>query len=299
MEFVTRPPSSNWEPVESAWAGSFWVWYKPPQAPFGLLVQRTADDGAQSVSLRQLLETLGIHAEHVAAWSVGGAVYDAQFGRNPLLDAPLPTLGSNSPLVVHLHPPPVAPVFVPPVLTMPAVAPVMEAPAPASTTGNSVYDRIDADWNASQQLEKNMVATRKQLNSTLTRVNSLNRDLSAEERRFADRMDLNEWQDARRWMRDVAARLSRFIKDHDIGMTSAAGRRHWYEEIYQQQIVPRLPLTDAEQMARQFEMYRKTLQTLHNNMQNADKIASQDGERRAQQILSRIAARTRTARTKR
>jgi hypothetical protein len=52
-------------------------------------------------------------------------------------------------------------------------------------------------------------------------------------------------------------------------------------------------------MEREFEAYRKTLQSLLNNMQAAQAAAVRDGESRAQQVLSRITARVRAARAKR
>ena len=67
----------------------------------------------------------------------------------------------------------------------------------------------------------------------------------------------------------VGARVARFIKEHDVGMTSNAGLRLRFETIYKEHIVPRRPLPGIEQVAREFEMHRKTMQHLLANMQTA------------------------------
>jgi len=158
---------------------------------------------------------------------------------------------------------------------------------------------MESDWSASLQLELQLAAAAKQLNGTMLRINSLNRDLSIDEVRAGDQQDKREWHEARRWLRDAAGRLSRFLKDHHIGMTSAIGKRNSYESIYQQYVVPRRPFEGLEQAEREFEIYRKTLQTLLNNMTAANGAAVQDAERRAQLILTRIASKLRNARAKR
>ncbi len=81
------------------------------------------------------------------------------------------------------------------------------------------------------------------------RINSLNRDMSPEETRGSDSQDKRDWQEARRWLRDVSGRVGRFLKDHVVGMTSNAGKRNSFEAIYQQYVIPRRSfdgLTQAE-----------------------------------------------------
>jgi hypothetical protein len=213
---------------------------------------------------------------------VRGVPYQSQQGRNPLLDAPLPalSLGIDPTIVVTL-------IVAPP-------------PGPAAANGPLLtIDRIATDWNSSVQIEHQLDLARKQLHDALLRINVLNRDLSSEERMHGDRQDQNDWQDARRWLRDVAAKLSKLIKDHDIGMSSAAGRRNSMEAINQQVIVPRRPCDGLDAIQREFEMHRKSLQTMLLQMNSAQTAATQDGERRAQQVLQRIAAKVRAARAKR
>jgi hypothetical protein len=224
-------------------------------------------------------------------WSLYGTAYDAQQGANPALDYPIPEPGmaADPSLHIFLH-----------TLLAPLAAPASMAPAIApGGAAQDAFARMDAEWNLSLQLEQQLAAAAKQLNATLLRINSLNRDLSSEEGRTADQLDKKEWQDSRRLLRDIATRVSRFLKDHHIGMTSAAGKRGSFEAIYEQYVVPRRQFEGIVQAERDFEQYRKTMQTLLNHMNATQTSATQDGERRAQQILTRIAAKVRSSRAKR
>jgi len=178
--------------------------------------------------------------------------------------------------------------------------PAMTAPQPVGMDPLlNTIDRIAADWNTATQLENQLSLMRKQLHDSLLRVNILNRDLSNEERLWGDKQDISDWQNTRRWLRDIAAKLSKMLKDHDMGMASAAGRRNNFETIYDQHIAPRRPCAGLDSIAREFEQHRKTVHTLVMQMNSAQSLALQDGERRAQMVLSRITAKVRAARTKR
>lgn len=264
-----------------------WVWWGPAHAPQGMLV-RLPDDAyrnpalAPLTTMRRTLAALGVDPHTVARWFIAGVPFEGQAGANPMWDAPLPPPApGRDPAILVLFDEPAAPSAV-------------ESENPLRS-----LERVAADWNACLQLEHQLQLARKQLHDTQGRVLKLNRDLVPEERAHADRMDQNEWQDARRWLRDVASRLSKLIKDHDIGMASAAGRRNWFEATYLQVVVPRRPCEGLDEIRREFEMYRKTLQNMLLQMQSAQSLATQDGERRAQQVLNRITARVRAARTKR
>jgi len=161
-----------------------------------------------------------------------------------------------------------------------------------------VFDEMEADWSASLLLEKQLMLARKQLAGTLSRLAALDRDLSPEGRLHGDRQDKSDWQEVRRGLKDAAVKLSRYIKEHDVGETSAAGKRDWFEQTYQQFVVPRRPFEGLLPLHREFESYRKRLQILLSNMNLANKNVAQEAERRAQQVLSRLGSRARSAQTK-
>ncbi|MBI3863239.1 MAG: hypothetical protein HY290_15215 [Planctomycetia bacterium] len=298
MHFFERPPSSTWElvPLADAPHCCLWAWFKPPAAPQGVFVRIPEEafrDPArrQPISLRGLLQTIGVDSQLVSVWTLYGTAYDAQLLANPAWDCPLPEPGASPDPSIGIY-----------LKVLPAPAPAPAAPPTAGRMQGpleQVFARMEADWYASLQIEQQVDAAAKQLNATLMRVNSLNRDMSPEEARGSDSQDKRDWQEARRWLRDVAARVSRFLKDHTVGMTSNAGKRHGFETIYKQHVAPRVPVEGLEQAEREFEAYRKSLQNLLNNMTSANSSAVQDGERRAQQVITRVAAKIRNSRSKR
>jgi hypothetical protein len=305
--FAARPPSSAWEGVPlTASTHYLWAWFKPPGLPDGLIVTIPDETWAtyperRELTMRRLLACVGLEPAAVSRWYLYGIPCESLGGTNPLLDQPIPPPAPGADPRIAIS---VQPVCVPGRVAA-APAPVAaQFPAAASQSmaaGPNVplFTRIESDWNAILQIEANLVLLRKQLGGMLNRINALNRDLSPDERQYGERKDKSDWQIARRWLRDVAAKLSRCIKDHDLGHTSSAGKRNQFEQTYQTWIAPRLPCEGLDRVQRDFEQHRKTVQMLLNNMQAAYTNAAQDGERRAQEILNRIAAKVRTARTRR
>lgn len=297
MHFIERQPSATWEPLPLLGSPQHvvWAWFKPAGAPNGVCFQvpdETFRDPSRRVPLtvRALLQSAGLDPRMVAAWTNFGVAHDGQNGANPALDAVIPDPGQAIDRTIGVY------LTVPPSYSPPTAAPTTAAPGGAPA---EIFSRMEVAWDASFQLELQLAGVAKQLSAMAARINSLNRDLSPEEFRYADQQDKREWQEARRWLRDIANRLGRSIKDHAIGLTSDAGRRTGYEAIYKQYVVPRRSFDGLQQAERDFESYRKSLQTLLNNMVAVHGTASQEGERRAQQILTRISARVRASRAKR
>lgn len=297
MHFAEHPPSSAWEPVPFSDEPNIcvWAWFKPLSAP-NVVSVRIPDEffrdpqRRQTLTMRRLLAAIGVDPRWVAVWSLYGVPYDVQQGANPALDfvIPEPAAGADPTISIFVGQ-----------LPMAAVQPAAGPSAPHEVALADVFAHMEVEWNSSMQLEGQLDAAAKQLNTTLLRLNSLNRDLSSEEARSADQLDKHEWQEARRMLRDVATRLARLLKDHHLGVTSFAGKRDSHAAVYQQYVNPRRPFSGIEQTEREFESYRKTMQTLLNNMNVAQGAAIQDGERRAQQLLTRIAGKVRTNRANR
>ncbi|HEY3965559.1 MAG TPA: hypothetical protein VGM05_13465 [Planctomycetaceae bacterium] len=297
MNIAERPPSSTWEqiPLADAPHCRLWAWFKPPAAPQGVFLRIPPESfrdpqRRQPISLRGLLHSLGVDPQSISVWSLYGTAYDAQPLANPAWDYPIPEPGPAADPSIGIY-----------LKAVPAPVPKPAAPAANQPTGpiDQVFARMEADWAAAQQLELQVDAAAKQLNATLMRINSLNRDMSPEETRGCDSQDKRDWQEARRWLRDVSGRVGRFLKDHLVGMTSNAGKRNSFEAIYQQYVVPRRRFDGLTQAEREFEAYRKSLQNLLNNLTTGNSTAVQDGERRAQQVMTRVAAKVRNSRSKR
>lgn len=311
MNFAIRPPSTAWElvPLIGDPPCLLWAWFKPPGAPLNVMVQippETRVACAGSLSLRRLVQSLGIPVEAVDSWTLNGVTYLTQGGTNPLVDQPLPPPPPQGdvPVIVQMSPvtPPVhlapMPLLHPPAASMPSAA-MPSSFQPADAHSSALLEGFHTDWQSLLQLETLLASARKQLGAIQGQLQSLNRDLTPDERLVADNQDKKDWQDARRWLRDSLALVSRYIRDHDIGMVSAAGNRNRFERIYNEHIVPRQPFAGLAAACLEFEQHRKTAQNLLVQMQSAHQNASRDGVNRASQLLNRIGAKVRKAKEKR
>jgi hypothetical protein len=302
MDPLQRPPSTAWEqvPLPELPGAAVWVWFRPPTAPAGLVFQvplPTWQAFGGRLTVRRLVTAVGLFPQMIQAWTIQGTTVPAMMGTNPLLDHPLPPPipGVDSTIIVHLasvSPPAAAP----PVMPMqPAAVPTPGAVADRGS--ESVYAAIDSDWNAIRLIEAQLMGVRKQLNGLAGKLQSLNRDLNTEERMAADNQDTREWQDVRRWLRDSAAQVSRALRNYDIGVTSAAGNRNRFDDLYEKVIAPRRPVEGLAAIQLQFESHRKTVQSVQTEMQSVLTTATRDGEQRAQQLLSRIHTKMRKKKT--
>ena len=147
-------------------------------------------------------------------------------------------------------------------------------------------------------MEVRIASIRKELGGNISRLNSLNRDLNSDERRTCDSKDLQAWTDARRWLRDSISSLSRSVKEIDTGITSGAGQRHKFEEIYRKYIIPKVPFAGVAQSVNEFESYRKTMQNVLSAAQASIAKSGREAESRANAVLTRITAKMRSIRRK-
>ena len=189
----------------------------------------------------------------------------------------------------------------------PAGEPVAESSSESTAFGGAeisaddhkmMYDRIESAWRISLQMERQMAGLRQKLASMLNTLNKLDRELHPDERLAAERDDRDAWQDARRWVRDLGAKCHREIKNFDIGMTSAAGRRNSIEQMYREIIEPRTPCQQLEDIGREFEVYRKDMMNLQRSMQAALQAAGQNGTQRANRVLGVIGRKIRERRAR-
>jgi hypothetical protein len=321
--FAARLPSQAWETVGIVGSPqhAVWVWYKPATLPQGLFlripddVYRNDPQQAAQLTIRRLLLSAGIDPTAVAMWYLYGVPYDAGCGMSPFLDAPIPfpAAGVDPNIAVYIHGQTVAmPAAGPqPMMLLPQPMPLQAMPMPYVAAApvqrdadddlsiTEVFERIQADWHFAMETEQELKRTRKKLHDLLGRLKALNRDLTSQERQHADNQDKRDWRDARRGLRDAEMRVWSCIKDFDIGDTSSAGKRLYFEQIYKKYVEPRRPFDGLRQAQREFETYRKMVSTLQSSMYTSMSNAQTNGERKAERIIDRIQARIRDAQTKR
>lgn len=304
MYLTQRNPSASWEPLPLDPTGQavVWVWFRPATAPDGIVFSVPAQlfgspIVSQRLTVRQLLATAAIESP-IAYFIIGGQSFDAAGGTSPMLDSVLaPAAGGNN-LDVTVMTVPMMPMAWPQAVTPgPDYAAQQAQTAAYAPSGSGVdaqlLDAMDSVWNGVVQLEVRVSSLRKDLGGAVARISSLNRDLTSHERLACDSKDLAEWSDARRWLRDSLSVLQRAIKEIDVGTTSGAGKRNRFEEIYQNHVVPRIPLPGLMQVVNEFESYRKILQGVVASSQAALSKAGRDAESRANSVLQRIGTKVR------
>jgi hypothetical protein len=309
MLLAQRNPSLNWEPLPLDSSGQHvaWVWFRPASVPYGLMfvVPPTVFADAQvatGLSVRQLLIATGLDDERILYWTFNGLSFDTAGGTSPMLDQPLPPPppGMNINISVWIEPSPS--LAVPPMMTAATTAPVGQAEYPSGGTASGTDARsleaIDSHWGAILQMEVRIASIRKELGGNISRLNSLNRDLNSDERRTCDSKDLQAWTDARRWLRDSISSLSRSVKEIDTGITSGAGQRHKFEEIYRKYVIPKVSFAGVAQSVNEFESYRKTMQNVLSTAQASIAKSGREAESRANAVLTRISAKMRSIRRK-
>ncbi len=294
MDFALRPASMSWESLVLAPGTTFgmWVWCKPPQAPLDLIVRVPIESiqafGGQ-LTLRQVALAAGAELVQIHGALLAGVFVDAQGGANPQLDQLVPPQAPWCEIAFRMFVVGVYPVMasVPP----PAIA--------ASTPCIDTVISIEADWQSVMTIGVQLFSLRKQLVTLQGRLQSLNRDLSFDEYQATDSQVRREWQETRRWLSDASLTVARYIKEADAGVTSMAGSKRRMEQLVADARSGRLNPQQMANAQNEIESHRKTVINIQNQMQSALLSASRDGEQRAQQVLSRIAAKVRAHRSKR
>ena len=312
VAFSHHPPSSQWEPLLlPRFPGLvLWAWFRPPQLPTGVLVRVPPElvavhPGGFPFSLADLLSAAGIDFHQLHSVSIFGTEWQQAAVITPYLAHPMPSVapGASMEISINVVEQSVANPgsMMVPAATMPTAVEVAE-PAVADTesqeAGALMYDRIDTAWRVSMQMERQMTGLRKKLAAMLKTLGNLDRDLGPDERLAADREDRDNWQDARRWVRELSARCHRELKNFDIGMTSGAGKRHVIEQVFKEVIEPRKPSNDLTNIHREFEAYRKDMTNLQKAMTAALQAAGQNGTQRSQRILATIRRKIKERRAK-
>lgn len=315
IPFSMRPASAAWEIISLPGqpAPGLTMWFRPQHLPNGVIfnlpadqLQRIAD--RRRLTLQAIIGAAGLTPPEVAAISIYGGEWLPATAFHQLLAQPVPepAPGCPSQILVLAHLPVTMPVM--PIVATPGGMPLPSPAGPAAeampefdsfagtaatdlpTDPKLLRDRIDADWQTCLQLERQLGTLRQKLSAALSKLGTLDRDLAPQERLAAQREDVDAWQDARRWIRDASSKVHRFIKSHDVGITSAAGRRSVMEQMHQRCCAGMMSPAEITALYREMETYRRLLTHLQSGMNSALTTASQDGEGRARRVLQRINA---------
>lgn len=304
LSFAQRPASSQWEPLPiTRLPGlAIWAWYRPQQLPNGVTFMIPAEMvGAYPAGLpftiSDLVFSIGADVSQIQSVALFGGPMQPAAAFFPYLNSPIIGMAPGTPAEISVALAEPIPADAEPGDVRPGFD---DANAVAETAESSqvMYQRIESSWKAAVQMERQMAGLRQKLSALVNSLGKLDRELTPEERLSADREDRDAWEDARRWCRDLCGKCHREVKQFDIGMTSAAGKRNWMEQVYQTIIEPRQPCPDLESHRREFETYRKDMTNLMRAMTSAVQAASQNGTQRSQRVLGVIGRKIRERRAK-
>lgn len=301
MSFLLHPPSKTWEPVPLPTNPPLviWAWFKPKDAPNGVVFQLPPDlfkavEGKNPLTIRLLLMSIGMEA--IVGWTLYGQqiALDADTMRWLDADLPPPLEGFDPQLTFW------APLHAG--IPTAVAAPVEPEPEAAAGREESLqpgenplpyFEAIEFFWTNILYLESDIRRAHTQLEQSISKLTTLNRDLNFEEINAADSVDKQQWQDVRRWLREASFSLSRTTKEIDVELISSIGKRNQFLDIYEKLIKPRIPFPELKQAVVEFEMHHKSVRTLLQTAQAAIHKGTAEGERRANTILQRIAQKIR------
>lgn len=284
-----------------------WGWFKPVLAPNSVVLQLPPElwqstVPADQLTLRTMIQATGV--EVLIGWTLYGQHLLLTEQTLAWLTAQLPPSQADGDQQLILWSQPVVPMMVaPPVVAMdaaisPALGDVGSAAALPAQRGTGdllpgenpepYFELIDFYWTNIQYIESDIRRARVQLDQSISKLSALNRDLNFEENYGADSADKQQWMDARRWLRDAAASLSRSTKEIDVGLMSSAGQRNKFLDIVEQFVKPRIPFPGIKQAAVDFEMHHKSVKNVLTAAHAALHKGTADGERRANAVLARI-----------
>ncbi|MFP6704206.1 MAG: hypothetical protein VB861_20845 [Planctomycetaceae bacterium] len=299
VPFAMRPASSDWEPLSLDASGAChgWAWFRPPAVPQGVVL-RLAD--GVSATLRGLSLVTGIDPASVSTWVVFGTpcAGPAAGGQLAMLDQPLVlppgAADANIAIQVAAGAAVAAGGAAGAVVGVPGGQPVVSG---GGVVDEVLYTSIEAHWFGIQSETVKLDMLRKQVDSMVGQLKTMNRDLQYEEKEFSTRQDRDAWDDARRWMRISSTQLSRCQKACDVGDTQSVGKREWLQQIHDTYIAPRLGIENAKGIESEFTYFRKLLINLENQLNVALSSASTDALGRASRVLSEIARKIRKAKS--
>ena len=292
IAFTQRAPSTTWEYVSLPTNPPLQLlaWFKAAHLPTAVALQVPPEALSFQIgfSIRQILQAIGIDAAAVPVCSLFGYSFPGDGGVSAYFDHVVagPPAGADPNIVIYVEPPQVAAIATPPT-------------AAIDSQTREIFKSLERDWKWSQQAERQLAGLTKQLQDMQTRLKNMNRDLSPDERMCSSRQDHDDWRDARRFLRESSARIGKYIKEMMAGETVYAGKRQWFEQIHRDHVASQTPFSGMAEACTEFEYFRRTLQNLCDRMQSVYNLAQMEGIQRAQSVLSRIAGKVASGKSKR
>jgi hypothetical protein len=254
VNFADRPPSKQWAALKYRGDKFSEVWFKPEGEPFGLTFRIPQENFqipsmGKQLTLENLLKAVAIGPEEVESWRLGDIAHSSLNGSNPDFKKPLPLPLQDIP---HLE------IYV-------RLKPQPEAVAPDESGEPEIplamWHELEARWKAILGLEAALETVRISVEGLLGELeNSLKKNLTMEEKTYALRSDVAQWERAKIRGQFALPKIKDFIHRSIWAMGSPERKR--LEEIYKDHIQPQIPFPRMEEVLKQLEELRKDRQIL-------------------------------------
>lgn len=281
MNFAELPPSKQWATLKYRGEKFAEVWFKPEDDPLALIFSIPQENFhvsgmGEQMTLANLLKAVAIRPEEVESWYYGDVTHFGRNGTNPDLETvlpPLPPPATHLDIYVRLKPPqarsqesgdrnqetgirsqtPDSSLTPDPCLLNP------DRSEPEATSAR--WQELDARWKAILALEATLDTVRMSMEGLLNEMeSSFKKILTIEEKTYALRADVSQWERAKNRVHFALPKVKDFI--HRAVWALGLPERKRLGELYKDHIQPQIPFPEMEEVLKQLEELQKDRQVL-------------------------------------
>src|SRR5262245_14123238 len=273
VNFFEQPPSKQWATLKYRGEMLAEVWFKPDGEPFVLAFRIPTENFqapgiARQLTIENLLKAIGIVPEEVESWRDGDVSHSRPSGSDPGLKHPLAAPPQD---VAHLD----IPIRMRPRTETTnqqsrlgdekfgdgSPSPDTLTPTPTSLPTPDQWQDLEARWKAVLGLEATIETFRLSMDLLLTEMeNLLQKTLTIEEKSYAPRADIAQWERAKSRAHFALPKMRDFI--HRATWALGAPERKRLEPLYKDHIQPQIPFPQMDEVLKRLEELQKDRQVL-------------------------------------
>jgi hypothetical protein len=263
VNFAEQPPSKQWATLKYRGQKFAEVWFKPEAEPFGLTFRIPqeifqAPGMAKQLTIENLLKAVAMAIVEVESWREGEVPHEGMNGSNPeFKNALAPPQQDLRYLEISVR------------LQRPSEAADSSPEERATSEGENseaedspaMWQDLEARWKAILGLEALMDSVRISMESLFAEMdNSVRKTLSIEEKTYALRADVAQWERAKSRVQFALPKMKDFI--HRSVWALGAPERKRLEELYKDHIQPQIVFPHMQETLKQLEELQKARQVL-------------------------------------
>jgi len=254
VNFNERPPSEQWAALKYSGESIAEVWFKPEGEPFALTfrIPQTSfqiPGLGQRLTAEQLLKAVGIATSEVDSWRQEGASQSSINGSQAELGHFLPPPPHGVPhlhLYVRLKP-------------LPQTVAAEESGEPDIPEAR--WQELETRWNTFLGFEASVDTLRISMEALRAEMeSSVRKALTGDDKLYAMNADVAQWTKAKSRVLFAMPKVREFI--HRATWATTAPERKQLVELFKDDLRPRIPLPQLDQVAEQLEFLLKNRRVL-------------------------------------